>query len=105
MGLLDLLFGDNKKVIKEALDKNGSIIDVRSTEEYRSGNIQGSINIPMERISSSHKKIGKMSKPIILCCASGARSASAKTMLKNSGIPEVLNGGSWGKVNRLISGL
>lgn len=103
MGLFDLLFGDNKKVIKEALNKNGSIIDVRSTEEYRSGSIQGSINIPMERISSSHKKIGKMSKPIILCCASGARSANAKTMLKNSGIPEVLNGGSWGKVNRLKS--
>ena len=58
----------------------------------------------MDRISSSHKKIGKMSKPIILCCASGARSASAKTMLKNSGIPEVLNGGSWGKVKRLKSG-
>lgn len=105
MGILDLLFGDNKKVIKEALDKKGSIIDVRSTEEYRSGNIQGSINIPMEKISSNHKKIDKMSKPIILCCASGARSASAKTMLKNSGIPEVLNGGSWGKVNRLKSTL
>ncbi len=105
MGLLDLLFGDNKNKIKEALNKNGSIIDVRTTEEFRAGNVQGSINIPMDRISSSHKKIDKMSKPIIVCCASGARSASAKVMLKNSGISEVLNGGSWGKVERLKADL
>ena len=105
MGLLDLLFGDNKNKIKEALAKNGSIIDVRTTEEFRSGNIQGSINIPMDSISSNHKKIGKMRKPIIVCCASGARSASAKVMIKSSGIPEVLNGGRWGKVDRLRSEL
>ena len=105
MGLFDLLFGDKKSKIKEALDKNGSIIDVRTAEEFRSGNIQGSINIPMDRISSSHKKIGKMRKPIIVCCASGVRSTSAKSMIKNGGISEVLNGGSWGKVNRLKSNI
>ena len=59
----------------------------------------------MDRISSNHKKFGKMRKPIIVCCASGARSASAKVMIKSSGIPEVLNGGRWGKVDRLRSEL
>ncbi|MBI9070918.1 MAG: rhodanese-like domain-containing protein [Melioribacteraceae bacterium] len=105
MGLLDLLFGDKSTLLKEALSKNGSIIDVRTTEEFRSGSIKGSINIPMDKISSSQKKISKMRQPIIVCCASGSRSASAKMMLKSSGISEVLNGGSWGKVDRLKSEL
>ncbi|MFN6083407.1 MAG: rhodanese-like domain-containing protein, partial [Fluviicola sp.] len=34
-------------------------------------------------------------KTIITCCASGMRSASAKSLLKSSGYAEVHNGGGW----------
>jgi len=37
-------------------------------------------------------------KPIILCCASGSRSAFAQRFLKQSGYSEVYNAGPWQRV-------
>jgi rhodanese-related sulfurtransferase len=34
-------------------------------------------------------------KPVITCCASGMRSASAKSILKSNGYSDVYNGGGW----------
>lgn len=104
MGLLDFLFGDNKKLIKEALDKKGSIIDVRTVGEFNMGNIKGSLNIPLDKISSSKNKISKLKQPIIVYCQSGSRSASAKMMLKGNGFTEVLNGGSISSLSKLMNG-
>lgn len=93
MGLLSKLFGP--KVDMGQLIKDGAIIvDVRSTGEYASGHIKGSMNIPLDQLSGKINKLDK-SKPIITCCASGMRSASAKGMLKSKGFTEVHNGGSW----------
>lgn len=103
MGLLDLLFGDNKNEIKEAIDKKGSLIDVRTSDEFNMGNIEGSVNIPLDKLSANHKKISKMKTPIVVFCASGARSASAKMMLKNSGITDVINGGGINKIAQIIN--
>lgn len=75
--------------------KNGAqIIDVRSPGEYTAGHIKGSKNIPLNQINSQLSKINK-NKPVITCCASGMRSGSAKTILKNNGFNEVYNGGGW----------
>jgi len=44
------------------------------------------------------KNLGQLKdkqKPIITCCASGMRSASAKNILKANGYEQVHNGGSW----------
>lgn len=93
MGLLSKLFGP--KVDMGQLIKDGAIIvDVRSTGEYASGHIKGSMNIPLDQLSGKINKLDK-SKPIITCCASGMRSASAKGMLKSKGFTDVHNGGSW----------
>ena len=79
---------------KELLQKGAVIIDVRSKSEYQGGHIKNSMNIPLDGLSSQLSKI-KKDKPVITCCASGMRSASAKNMLKSAGYPEVYNGGSW----------
>lgn len=78
-----------------ALVKQGAIIlDVRSKGEYAGGHIKGSINIPVDTLSSNLSKL-KKDKPVITCCASGMRSASAKSILKSNGFTEVHNGGGW----------
>lgn len=95
MGILSKLFGFGPKVDLGALIRNGAvIIDVRTPAEYASGNITGSLNIPVDQLKS---KIGmlKKDKVIITCCASGMRSASAKGLLKANGFADVHNGGSW----------
>lgn len=89
------LLGLGPKVDYKALVQNGAaIIDVRSKGEYQGGHIKGSVNIPLDVLSSNLNKI-KKDKPVITCCASGMRSASAKAMLKSRGFAEVYNGGGW----------
>jgi phage shock protein E len=89
------LFGFGTKVDYSALVKQGAIIlDVRSKDEYQGGHIKGSINISVNTLSNHLSKL-KKDKPIITCCASGMRSAAAKSILKSNGFTEVYNGGGW----------
>lgn len=86
-----------------ALAQQGAIIlDVRSKGEYASGHIKGSINIPVDQLGSSLSQLKDKNKPIITCCASGMRSASAKGMLKSKGYTEVHNGGGWSSLQSKI---
>lgn len=86
---------DVKKIIKE---KQGTIIDVRSAGEFSSGNAEGSINIPLQEISQRIEEIKNLKTPLVLCCASGGRSAQAHNYLVHQGV-ECCNGGSWLDVN------
>lgn len=80
------------------LVKQGAIIlDVRTKGEYASGHITGSVNIPLDQLSGQLSKLRK-DKAIITCCASGMRSASAKSILKSAGYTQVYNGGGWGSL-------
>ena len=75
-----------------------TIVDVRTPEEFMGGNVAGSINIPLHEVPGRIEEIKSLPKPIILCCASGGRSAQATMFLKSVGI-ECENGGSWLSVN------
>ena len=79
---------------KAILQTGGVIIDVRSKQEFQAGHIRNSMNIPVDLLTSQLSKISK-DKPVITCCASGMRSATAKSMLLAAGYKEVYNGGSW----------
>jgi len=92
---LKRLFGIGPSVdFAELIRNGGQIIDVRTKGEYAGGHIKGSINIPLNELKANLKKI-KKDKPVITCCASGMRSATAKGTLLGSGYGEVYNGGSW----------
>lgn len=96
------LLGFGPKVDYAQLLKDGAIIlDVRSKGEYQSGHIKGSINISVDSLSNNLSKL-KKDKPIITCCASGIRSASAKSILKSNGFTEVHNGGGWSSLQDKI---
>lgn len=78
------------------LVKNGAVIvDVRTAGEFNGGHIKKSINIPLGVLSTDLKKLKDKSTPVITCCASGMRSASAKNILEENGFKEVYNGGGW----------
>jgi rhodanese-related sulfurtransferase len=96
------LLGLGPKVeMKELVQRGAIIIDVRTPSEYKGGHIKGSINIPLQNLESNLSKINK-ANPVITCCASGMRSASAKGMLKSKGF-EAYNGGSWTGLKNKIS--
>ena len=102
MGLLSFLgLGSQTTSIKDHLEKGAVIIDVRSQGEFQGGHVKGAKNIPLQHISSQIASIKKLNKPVIVCCASGMRSAQANTILKQNGIDSI-NGGGWQSVNKSI---
>ena len=97
------LLGLGPKVKFAELVRQGAmIIDVRSKGEYAGGHIKGSVNIPVDQIGQNIQKLKAKNKTIITCCASGMRSASAKSILKSNGYTDVHNGGAWRSLQNKI---
>ncbi|MFM2139497.1 MAG: hypothetical protein RJA57_1804 [Bacteroidota bacterium] len=82
--------------LKELL-KNPSttVVDVRSPWEYESGHIPGALNIPVETVAQELPAFRAFKGPIVLYCRSGNRSGMATTLLKQHGLTNVHNGGSY----------
>lgn len=95
------LFGSNKVDFKELVKAGAQIIDVRTPTEFNNGHIQRSTNIPLQQLQSEVKNIDKK-RPIITCCASGMRSASAKAILQQNGF-EAYNGGGWSALENKLT--
>ncbi len=79
-------------------EKKGTIVDVRTREEFMGGHVTGSVNIPLHDIPNHMDEIKSMNLPLVLCCASGGRSGQAQRYLSQQGI-DCMNGGSWLDVN------
>ncbi|AZA92931.1 Thiosulfate sulfurtransferase PspE precursor [Chryseobacterium nakagawai] len=95
------LFGMDKTDYADLVKQGAVIVDVRSKSEYAGGHIKGSLNIPVDQLDKNLSKLSK-DKTIITCCASGMRSASAKSILQNHGYKNVHNGGGWMSLNNKI---
>ena len=83
-------------------DKSINLIDVRSPEEYRSGHIPGSRNIPLDRIGDIEKAVPDRDAKLFVYCLSGARSASACAYLVRMGYTGVVNIGGIARWNGRI---
>jgi len=96
-----------KNLFHEAVDykmlvqKGALIIDVRSPSEFKSGNIKGSRNIPLDQLQGRIAEFKKTGKPVITVCRSGNRSGAAKSMLDSAGI-EAYNGGAWDSLDKKL---
>jgi phage shock protein E len=96
--LLGIVTIDYAQLVKEG----AIILDVRTSGEFSTGHIKGSVNIPVNALSKNLAKLKAKNKPIITCCASGMRSASAKGILQSNGFSNVYNGGSWHSLNHKL---
>ncbi len=79
-----------------------TVIDVRSREEYASGHVVDSLNIPLNELPAKIEELKTIDGSIVLCCASGMRSSIARRMLLQHGISNVIDGGSWMNVQYQI---
>ena len=75
-------------------DKATTIVDVRTEGEFAEGNVNGSINIPLNEVVDRMEELKKM-QPLVLCCLSGGRSGQATDFLQAQGCDDVHNGGGW----------
>lgn len=81
--------------------ENVTVVDVRTPAEFMGGHVAGSVNIPlndMPRLISEVKRMGT----VVVCCASGMRSASAVSFLKANGV-NCYDGGPWTQVNYYVN--
>jgi len=79
-------------------NKQGTIVDVRTVDEFRGGHASGAINIPLQEIVQRIDELKNLQSPLVLCCASGNRSGQAHRYLEQMGL-DCYNGGSWLDVN------
>lgn len=90
----NLLNGDFKQVnvdkVRELVENNSIIIDVRETYEYERGHMKGAINIPLSELRDRVSEIPK-DKPVYLHCRTGQRSYNATMALQNMGYHNVIN--------------
>jgi len=81
--------------------KEATIIDVRTPGEFMMGNVKGSINIPLDEVSSRVEEFKNIQGNVVLCCASGGRSGQATMFLQQNGLSNVYNGGGWQTLDAL----
>jgi len=79
----------------------GVWIDVRSEEEFKSGHLQGAVNIPHDQIGQQiAAHVPNKNTPINLYCRSGRRAEAAKQVLESMGYTNVQNRGSYVQLTR-----
>jgi rhodanese-related sulfurtransferase len=69
---------------KALVASGATVIDVRSTAEWRTGRIPAAKHVPLDRLQASSAGIRK-DRPVIAVCQSGARSAIAARQLAERG--------------------
>ena len=79
-----------------------TIVDVRSNEEFKSGHFPGAINIPLEKLAKSGRRLNNKTKPLILYCSAGGRARRGARLLRMMGYSKVLVGGSLGQMEKLV---
>ncbi len=81
-------------VLDLAMEDNVVFLDVRTPEDFDSGHIPGALNLPVSDIDRASDIIGDdLTRPVIVYCLSGGRSARALTSLQNAGYERVVDGG------------
>jgi phage shock protein E len=81
--------------------KGAVILDVRTVEEYKTGHIDGSINISLGTIRDRYTELDP-GKTYITTCSHGLRSVKAESLLKERGFRNVYNGGAWVDLEKIV---
>jgi rhodanese-related sulfurtransferase len=83
-----------RRRLPKLLEEGAQLVDVRGPGEFAGGHAPGSVNIPLQEIAGRASELDP-GRPVIVCCASGTRSAMAAHRLRRQGFSRVLNAGSW----------
>jgi hydroxyacylglutathione hydrolase len=89
--------------LRESLARGAvTVVDVRSQNEWDEGRIAGARHIPLGYLADRMDEIPR-TKPIVVQCAAGARSAIGASLLQARGVEQVINlmggMGEWRRAN------
>jgi phage shock protein E len=79
--------------VREKIRAGARVVDVRTPAEFADGCYPGAVNIPLGVLPARMDELGPKQTPIVLYCASGARSGQGARLLKKAGFTDVINAG------------
>lgn len=79
--------------LEKKLQSGALVVDVRTPEEFQDEHYEGAINIPVEEVMTRVSEFGDKTKPVVVYCATGSRSAYAARFLRSAGYSDVVNAG------------
>ena len=65
--------------------EKGVLIDVSEPTEFAAGHASGARNVPLGKLEGAKEVPSNKTLPLVLLCASGARSSRAAAMLRKAG--------------------
>lgn len=68
-----------------ATDSGAHILDVRTPRETAAGHVEGAMLIPIDELEARQHELPRDSKPLLIYCAAGVRSAAACDYLSSKG--------------------
>ncbi len=89
---------------KSGLPQNQIILDVRDTDEFAEGHVEGAINIPVDELPNHFEKLKNYSK-IYVHCGGGGRAGRAVETLTKYGIQNLVHICESGMRSWIASGL
>jgi phage shock protein E len=66
-------------------EEGALLVDVRTPGEFAGGHLPGALNVPIGALDERAAELAKKGKPIVVYCASGMRSGSARRVLQRAG--------------------
>lgn len=81
---------DNSGLSALMAEQKVQLIDVRTPQEFASGSVKGFKNIPLQLLQD---RLGQLDPtvPVVVICASGARSTQGAKLLAQAGFSQVYN--------------
>lgn len=78
---------------RDLIAEGGQLVEVRGPDEFARGSIDGAVNIPVQTLAQQVDQLDR-DKPVVLFCATGARSMQGQMLLGQLGFENVHNLGS-----------
>ncbi len=76
---------------RQLVTDGAALVDVRTAAEFSSGHLPGAVNVPVQALGGALSTLGARERPVVVYCASGARSALAASTLRRAGFQRVYN--------------
>ena len=93
----------SEETARQHLANGALVIDVRSPEEFQSGNVPNAINIPLGELKEKlPARVKDKNQVLLLHCLSGGRSGIAQQQLKAMGYSNVFNLGSLARAKQIV---
>jgi phage shock protein E len=79
--------------VRALIREGAQLVDVRTPMEFHQGALPGALNIPVQMIREALDELD-MTRPVLVYCRSGQRSAYARMWLQSMGFSDVYNLGA-----------